>query len=65
MESHEMALNDGKTVKLLSGKGKSLRLCTSLYINRKESVPSSFSQDLLRMRYKCACASTALASFHF
>ena len=30
-----MALNDGKTLKLLSGKGKSSRLCTSLSIDRE------------------------------
>ena len=30
-----MALNDGKTLKLLSGKGKSSRLCTSLSIERE------------------------------
>ena len=30
-----MALNDGKTLKLLRGKGKSSRLCTSLSIDRE------------------------------
>ena len=32
---NEMALDDGKTLKLLSGKGKSSRLCTSLSIDRE------------------------------
>ena len=32
---NEMALNDGKTLKLLRGKRKSLRLCTSLSIERE------------------------------
>ena len=53
-----MALNEGKTLKLLSGKGKSPRLCKAYHLSQVV-----FWKHLWRMRYKCACATSALASF--
>ena len=52
-----MALNDGKTLKLLSGKEKSSRLCTSLSIDRENLFQFflTFFKNAIRLCtcYKC------------
>ena len=61
MQSQEMAPNDGKTLKHLSRKAKSSRLCTNSSTNRKKYVPISFLLSFVKNAiqlctcYKCPC----------
>ena len=60
MQSYEMALNKGKTLKLSSGKGKSSRL-RKAYLLTKNIYPNQFFLTFVKnaiqvcMCYKCLC----------